>query len=112
MYRERRCAHRYAFVASAAVADPSGERMARVEDLSIAGAYLAMPNPFSKGAGILVKIRTNGEYFQCHATVAHSTLGIGMGVSFRNISPPFLFVLQQWLIAAMQEQSAVIHRST
>ena len=39
-----------------------------------------MPNPFSKGASIFVKIRTNIEFFQSGATVAHSTEGVGMTV--------------------------------
>lgn len=84
--------------------------MARVEDLSIAGAYLVMTNPFSKHASTLIKIRTTTEFFQCHATVAHSTQGIGMGVRFRDISPPFLLILQRWLITAMQEQSDSLAR--
>jgi hypothetical protein len=40
MYRERRSARRYAFVTNAEVADSCDERIARVEDLSIVGAYL------------------------------------------------------------------------
>src|SRR5258706_11945757 len=45
--RELRCAHRYPSVATAQVQGAIGVRSARVRDLSIAGAYLAMPNPFS-----------------------------------------------------------------
>jgi hypothetical protein len=77
-----------------------------VAELSIAGAYLAMNDPFSKGAQILIKIRTKIEFFQCHARVAHSSQGIGMGVHFGHISPPFLLVLQCWLLTAMRERSA------
>jgi hypothetical protein len=77
-----------------------------VRDLSIAGAYLAMPNPFSKGASIRIKISTRStqrEFFQADATVAHSTYGLGMGVMFHAVSPPFLIVLQQWLSQAQKE---------
>jgi PilZ domain len=112
MYQECRCAHRYAFVAHAEVADSYGERMARVEDLSIVGAYLAMTNPFSKDTSILVKVRTQTEFFQCHAIVTHSTHGIGMGVRFRDISPPFLHVLQRWLLAAIHEQGNSLYKSS
>jgi len=105
MYQERRCAQRYALVANAEVANSSDERIARVEDLCIAGACLAMTNPFSKHASVLIKIRTSTEFFQCHATVAHSTHGIGMGVMFRDITPPFLLVLQEWLVTAIHVET-------
>ena len=102
MYEERRSTQRYAFVATAEVADSVCLRPARVRDLSIHGCYLAMPDPFSKGASVLVKIRTNREFFQCRATVAHSTHGIGMGLEFNIVSPPFQIVLQEWLLHTLQ----------
>jgi len=101
--RELRCAYRYPSVATAQVESPTGVRSARVRDLSIAGAYLAMPNPFSKSASILIKISTQREFFQADATVAHSSYGLGMGVMFNAVSPPFLIVLQQWLSQAQKE---------
>jgi hypothetical protein len=61
-----------------------------------------MRNPFSKGAFVVVRIRTKTEFFRCLATVAHSTHGVGMGITFKDISPPFLHVLQGWLLQAMQ----------
>src|SRR5258708_26757236 len=75
--------------------------------LSIAGAYLAMAEPFSKGGSIRVKIRTNTEFFQADATVMHSTHGLGMGAMFHAVSPPFLIVLQRWLSEAQQEVTAL-----
>ena len=102
MYEERRCAQRCAFVAIAQVEDSVCIRDALVADLCIHGCYLKMPEPFSKGASIIVKIRTNREYFQCTARVAHSTSGVGMGVEFDKVSPPFQNVLQGWLLNALQ----------
>src|SRR5258708_37587397 len=64
--RELRCAYRYPSVATAQVQSATGVRSARVRDLSIAGAYLAMPNPFSESASILIKISTQSaqrEFF-------------------------------------------------
>ena len=95
--RPERRAQRYIFVATAEAIDSSDVRLANVKDLSIFGAYLALSDPFSKGAVILVKIRTKTEFFQCNATVAHSTGGLGMGVEFSNMSPAFRTVLQEWL---------------
>ncbi len=87
---------------TAEVQGADGVRSARVLDLSIAGAYLALPDPFSKGAPIRIKIRTRTEFFQADAAVMHSTNGVGMGVMFHPVSPPFLIVLQRWLSEARE----------
>ena len=104
--REVRCGRRYPAVATAQVLGATSVRSARVRDLSIAGAYLAMPNPFSKSASIRIKISTQSmqrECFQADATVVHSIYGLGMGVMFKAIRPPFLIVLEQWLSQAQKE---------
>jgi hypothetical protein len=65
-----------------------------------------MPIPFSKSASIRINISTQStqtEFFQADASVAHSTYGLGMGVMFNAVSPPFLVVLQQWLSQAQKE---------
>jgi hypothetical protein len=85
------------------VGQPSGVRNACVTELSIGGCYLAMPDPFSKGVLITIKIRTRNQFFECKAVVVHSTFGIGMGVEFREVSPPFVIVLQEWLFSARHE---------
>ncbi len=102
MYKERRHVQRYAFAATAEVEDSVCVCQARVADLSIAGAYLVLPDFFPQGASVLVKIRTKTAFFQCDATVAHSSPH-GMGVKFREISPPFLIVLQEWLLEARRD---------
>lgn len=102
MSEERRHAQRYAFVATAEVEDSTCVCQARVADLSIAGAYLILPDLFPQDAPVLLKIRTKREFFQCQATVAHSS-SRGMGVEFREISPPFVIVLQGWLREAMRD---------
>jgi two-component system, chemotaxis family, chemotaxis protein CheY len=104
--RKVRCVRRYPSVATAQVQGTTCVRSACVRDLSIAGAYLAMPNPFSKSASIRIKMSTENtqrEFFQADATVAHSTYGLGMGVMFHSVSAPFLIVLQQWLSQAQKE---------
>jgi PilZ domain len=105
--RPERRAPRYPFAATAQAIESSEMRPATVKNLSIFGAYLAMPDPFSKGAVILVKIRTQTEFFQCNATVAHSTHEVGMGIEFSSMIPAFRTVLQEWLsrlsVSAPQE---------
>jgi PAS domain S-box-containing protein len=107
MVAESRRAERYAFTADAEVEQSAVVRKARVKDLCIHGCYLAMPDPFSKGAVVRIKIRTEIEFFQANATVAHATHGLGMGVMFHAVSPPFLIVLQYWLSEAQQERTSV-----
>jgi hypothetical protein len=102
VYKERRRVQRYAFAATAEVEDPVCVCQARVVDLSIGGAYLILPDFFPEGASVRVTIRTKTAFFQCAATVAHSSPQ-GMGVQFHEISPPFLIVLQEWLLEAMRE---------
>jgi hypothetical protein len=95
--RPERRATRYPFAATAEATDSSDVRPASVKDLSVFGVYLAMPDPFSKGAVILVKIRTQREFFQCNAKVVHSTDGLGMGIEFTDVIPAFRTVLQEWV---------------
>jgi len=82
---ERRSANRHSFVAPAEVECHGVMREARVTDLCIQGCYLAMPEPFSKGSPVLVKIRTNRQFFQSHGIVAHCSFGIGMGLRFDQL---------------------------
>jgi len=105
MVGETRRAKRYAFDAIAEVEHSAVMRLARVKNLCINGCYLAMPEPLSKGASVRIKIRTDIEFFLADATVAHSTHGLGMGVMFHAVSPPFLIVLQHWLSEAQQENT-------
>ncbi len=109
MFNECCCPQRYAFAATAEVEDSICVCQARVTDLSIAGAYLVLPDLFQQGASVLVKIHTKREFFKCQATVADSSPH-GIEVKFRDISPPFLIVLQEWLLEAMQEQSENLNR--
>lgn len=85
MYAEVRSARRFAFVAAAEVHRADVGRSAHVSDLSIAGAYLGMPDPFSKGASVRMKIRTQTEVFQAQFTVVHSTHTLGMGAGANAI---------------------------
>jgi PilZ domain len=105
MHVHAHAAARYRFVATAGIESCSDVRPAHVRDLSIAGAYFAMPHPFSEGASIFVKIRTEIEFFQSRATVAHSAEGLGMTVMFYEVSPPFLLVWQGWILDAAGLQS-------
>jgi hypothetical protein len=98
MYKERRSAHRYTFIAPAEIEANGVVRAGCLTVLCVGGCYLAMREPFSEGALVLVKIRTNRELFQSYATVVRSVQGVGMGLEFEKISPPFQMVLIQELV--------------
>jgi hypothetical protein len=102
MIQESRRAEKSAFTATAEVELSAVVRKARVRELWIHGCYLAMPDPFSKGASVIIKIRTAREFFQCNASVAHSTCGTGMGLKFDKVSPPFQIVLHEWLLQSVE----------
>jgi len=87
------------------VQGPSRACNTRLSELSIWGCYFPVREPFSKGSSVLVKIRTQTEIFECHAIVDHSTVGRGVGISFREVSPQSLRVLEKWLFFGVREES-------
>jgi len=101
MEQERRSAPRFAFIASAEVQDESnGSRLpSRISDLSLSGCYVDIINPFPDGTSVRVKIYTTTQNFEASATVAYAHAHLGMGLSFRNVNPDSLAVLQNWLPA-------------
>jgi len=95
---ERRGAPRYAFAGIAEVnGAPPSFRVGRVKDLSRLGAYIAVVDPFPTHSGVFITISTAVSAFRCEGTVANSTRGIGMGITFRNILPASQAVLDEWL---------------
>jgi len=72
----------------------------RVTELSLFGCYVEIPNPLAKGAEAILKIYSEGRYFESQSTVLYSQPSQGMGVGFHNVNPHYLTVLRQWLIIA------------
>ena len=99
MEQERRRTPRFPFIASGEVLDEnSGSRLSiRVSDLSLHGCYLDTINPFPHGTPVQVKIFTDTHRFEAPATVVYSHTHLGMGVTFREVAPNHLGVLQSWL---------------
>lgn len=103
MDQERRSSPRYPFIASAELVEQTSDtRMSsRVSELALHGCYLDMMNPFPQGTKVLIKIFTDGEFFEALATVMYSQHNMGMGVKFDDVKPHFANVLNQWLLKAM-----------
>src|SRR2546430_4416148 len=97
--RERRDAHRHAFVAPAVVVDAqTGARIsARTSDLSLRGCYVDTLNPFPVGTTLQLRIHKNKETLDAPASTASSHTGSGMGLLFGEMTPPQRSMLAGWL---------------
>jgi hypothetical protein len=107
MDQERRRTPRFPFIASAEVQDEvSGSRLpSRISDISAEGCYVDTINPFPNGTPVRVKIFTETHKFEAPATVAYAHTHLGMGLSFREVMPDSLAVLQSWLPTRAQENA-------
>jgi hypothetical protein len=74
---------------------------ARVTEISLYGCYLDMINPPPVGTSVFVKVFTETAFFETAANVVYSHPNLGIGVTFRNVSPDFLPILRKWLLEAM-----------
>jgi hypothetical protein len=103
MEQDRRRNPRYPFVGSIEMREGTSEdkRTARVKELSINGCYVDMQSPYPMGASLAIKLFTETEFFEAHASVVYSQPDQGMGLMFRETKPYYLMVLRKWLLNAM-----------
>jgi len=108
MEPERRRTPRYPFAASAELVEPSSgvKSTLKVTELSLNGCFVQAPNPLEKGTSVLLKIYKDPQYFEARATVMYATPNQGMGLTFHEVKPFFVGVLQKWLLAAMVSRKA------
>jgi hypothetical protein len=101
---ERRRAGRFPFVANAEVRETNSDTQinARVTEISIYGCYLDMINPCPVGTAVSIKIFTQSDFFETSASVVYSHPNLGVGLTFRDVSPHFLPTLQKWLLEAVR----------
>jgi hypothetical protein len=98
---------RVPFSASAEIAPESSRGAgisASIVELSLHGCYAELSAPFDAQTKLFVKIFKEDEYFEAKATVIYSKAASGMGLSFWEIEPHFVGVLQGWILAAMVQQ--------
>ena len=106
MERERRRTPRYMFFASAELLEEKSDvRIAtRVSELSRNGCYLDMMNPFPMHTVVRVKIWTEENVMiETKACVVYSQTNRGAGLSFVDMDPKHLPLLEQWLAKAAKE---------
>jgi hypothetical protein len=108
MEQPKRRTPRFSFSAPAEVIRPETQviEKTRVNELSLYGCYLDTKTPLPRGAYVIVKIISGGEFFEASATVMYSQPTLGMGVAFREVKPVFLATLQKWLRLALDKQNA------
>ena len=106
MLREQRRVPRYAFIATAELIEQKTDvRIAtRVSELSLHGCYLDMMNPFPENTLVLVKISAGDVVFHSKAKIIYAQPNLGAGVSFLEVEPGPLAILQHWLEQAQKEQ--------
>jgi len=99
---ERRRTARFPFVADAEVAETTSKARlnVRVTEISLYGCYLDMVNPLPVGTPVFIKIFTPTDFFEASASVVYSHPNLGIGLTFRDVSPHFLPILQKWLLEA------------
>jgi len=110
MERERRRSPRYSFIASAELVEEASDVriVTRVSELSLHGCYLDMMNPFPVDTLVIVKISAADNFFQAHAKIIYSQPNMGAGVTFREVEPQYVEVLQRWLDDAAKSQQKTI----
>jgi len=103
MERERRRGSRYLFIADTEVTDmPSGpKRSARTSELSISGCFIDTRNPAPAGTELRIRISKSNTVFTAFGCVIFVIPNTGMGIAFTSIEPNQLFVLENWLPAAI-----------
>ncbi len=92
-------APRYPFVASVELIEVDSETRlrARTSDISFHGCYLDTLNPFPAGTRVRLKILHDGASFTTLGTVIHSQPNMGMGISFSDVEPNQMPILENWL---------------
>jgi hypothetical protein len=103
--KEQRRTPRYTFIASAELIEQKTDvRIAtRVSEVSLHGCYLDMMNPFPQDTLVLVKIFAGEDFFQAKAKIIYVQPNLGAGVSFLEVEPQPLAVLQRWLDTALKD---------
>ena len=84
---EKRQHGRRTFVCTAALEVSSGNREARISDLSQGGCYVDSIVPVTEGEGIaLVITKPTGDWMRFTGTVAYTLPGLGFGLSFAKLT--------------------------
>jgi hypothetical protein len=77
---------------------------AQLSDLGRGGCYVKLLDPLPVGTSLEVSITDSGQSFQARANVVNAQPGDGMGLTFTDIDPDQLAVLDGWLAISMERR--------
>ena len=102
---ERRSVPRHPLVLAAEIVElPRGARLSsRTSDISRTGCYLDTLNPIPQGSRVRLRFTHNNEVFEAIGKVVYVSYGLGMGVTFTEVSPEQQARLDHWLTDSHRE---------
>jgi len=75
----------------------------RTSDISRSGCYVDTLNPVPQGSQIRLRITHNNEVFEALGKVVYVSYGLGMGVTFTEVSSEQQARLDLWLADTQHE---------
>jgi hypothetical protein len=97
-------AYRFNAHAELTVESSGAHVTARLLELSCGHCRLHLSNPPPVGTAVLVKIYAWPHFFQVHGTVSQSDPNFGVAVTFSEIEPRYVSVLNTCLLEMEQEE--------
>jgi len=96
---ERRSTPRQQFVAEALTVEISSgvKHSARSCDLAAHGCYVDSLRPFPVGTLVCIRLKKNETIVEAKGSVVYQLPGLGMGITFHDITPESQAVLDKWL---------------
>lgn len=91
-------AYRFSAHAELIVEDSGPPVTARLCELSREHCLLQVSNPYPVGTAVLVRIYAWAHFFQVHGTVCQSDRNFGVAVTFSEIEPRYVSVLNACLL--------------
>jgi hypothetical protein len=97
--RDRRYSIRYPFAADAQLLNlETGVTTGGISsDLSLGGIFMCASKPFVLGTRVRLTLKRKEQVVEALAVVRIVKPGIGMGIEFLDVKPPFDQVLFRWL---------------
>jgi len=108
MDRSQPQAPRYAFSAPAELSriGAGASNKLRVNEISLHGCYLDDSTSFSRGTQVTIKIFSGVQTFEATASILYSQPTLGTGLAFREVKPPAMAILREWLQQALDQLNA------
>jgi len=73
------------------------QRAGKVENISRSGCFIRSKDPWMQWTIIRIWVMYRGQQFEAFGSVVHTAGGKGMGISFDQIPPTSLELLEAWM---------------